>query len=174
LRRTGQGPALSRKGRSRSWHVATEDEMKPVTYRVPGAVFTEREHVVPLDHARPDGPKITIFSRELAHPDGLERPYLLFLQGGPGSEATWPTSPPSGWMKRALRGLPSPPPGPARHRPIDTGRERDPRRDTGGPGDLPDPLPGRFDRPGTPSSSGASSRSIAGACSARASAASPR
>jgi pimeloyl-ACP methyl ester carboxylesterase len=76
--------------------------MKPVTHRVPGAVLTEREHVVPLDHARPDGPKITIFSRELAHPDGLDRPYLLFLQGGPGFEATRPTSPPSGWMKRAL------------------------------------------------------------------------
>src|SRR3989442_1485282 len=41
-------------------------------------------------------------ARELAHPDGLDRPYLLFLQGGPGFEATRPTSPPSGWMKRAL------------------------------------------------------------------------
>jgi pimeloyl-ACP methyl ester carboxylesterase len=76
--------------------------MKPVTYRVPGAVLTEREHVVPLDYARTDGPKITVFSRELAHPDGLDRPYLLWLQGGPGFEATRPTSPPSGWMKRAL------------------------------------------------------------------------
>ena len=64
--------------------------MKLVTYRVPGGVLTEREHVVPLDHARPDGPKITIFSRELADPDGLDRPYLLFLQGGPGFEATRP------------------------------------------------------------------------------------
>ena len=27
-----------------------------VTYRVPGAVLTEREHRVPLDHAAPDGP----------------------------------------------------------------------------------------------------------------------
>ncbi len=36
------------------------------------------------------------------HPDGLDRPYLVFLQGGPGFEATRPTSPPSGWMKRAL------------------------------------------------------------------------
>ena len=76
--------------------------MKPVTYAVPGALLTEREHVVPLDHARHDGAKINIFSRELAHPDGLDRPYLLFLQGGPGIEATRPTSPPSGWMKRAI------------------------------------------------------------------------
>jgi pimeloyl-ACP methyl ester carboxylesterase len=73
------------------------------TTQVPGAVFTEREHVVPLDHARPDGPAITVFTRQVAEPDGLDRPYLVFLQGGPGFEATRPTSPPSGWMKRALR-----------------------------------------------------------------------
>jgi len=72
------------------------------TYRVPGAVLTEREHTVPLDHARPDGPSITVFTREVAAPDGLDRPYLVFLQGGPGFEAARPTSPPSGWMKRAL------------------------------------------------------------------------
>ena len=74
-----------------------------LTYHVPGAVLTEREHQVPLDHALPDGPSITVFTREVADPDGLDRPYLLFLQGGPGFEATRPTSPPSGWMTRALR-----------------------------------------------------------------------
>src|SRR4051794_10578457 len=73
------------------------------TTRVPGAILTEREHQVPLDHARPDGPTITLFTREVAHPDGLDKPYLLFLQGGPGMEATRPTSPPSGWMTRALK-----------------------------------------------------------------------
>ncbi len=72
------------------------------TYHVPGAVLTEREHQVPLDHARPDGPAITVFTREVAAPDGADRPYLVFLQGGPGFEAARPTSPPSGWMKRAL------------------------------------------------------------------------
>ena len=72
-------------------------------YTTPGAIFEEREHRVPLDHARPDGPSITVFTREVAAPDGLDRPYLVFLQGGPGFEATRPTSPPSGWMKRALR-----------------------------------------------------------------------
>jgi pimeloyl-ACP methyl ester carboxylesterase len=71
-------------------------------YRVPGAILTEREHLVPLDHARPDGPSITVFTREVADPDGVDRPYLVFLQGGPGHEAARPTSPPSGWMKRAL------------------------------------------------------------------------
>jgi len=73
-----------------------------VTYRVPGAIFTEREHTVPLRHGAPDGPTLTVFTREVAAPDGAARPYLVFLQGGPGFEATRPTSPPSGWMKRAL------------------------------------------------------------------------
>ena len=73
-----------------------------VAYRVPGAVLTERAHSVPLDHSNPDGEKITLFTRELAAPDGLDRPYLLFLQGGPGIEATRPTAPPSGWQKRAI------------------------------------------------------------------------
>jgi pimeloyl-ACP methyl ester carboxylesterase len=72
------------------------------TYHMPGAVVTEREHAVPLDHAEPGGPRITVFSREVAAPDGTDRPYLVFLQGGPGFEATRPTSPPSGWMKRAV------------------------------------------------------------------------
>jgi len=72
------------------------------TYNVPGARFTEREHSLPLDHARPDGPRISVFTREVAAPDGADRPYLVFLQGGPGFEAARPTSPPTGWMKRAL------------------------------------------------------------------------
>ena len=74
----------------------------PTLHRVTGAVLTEREHEVPLDHANPAGGTIRVFTREVAAPDGLERPYLLFLQGGPGFEATRPTAPPSGWMKRAL------------------------------------------------------------------------
>jgi pimeloyl-ACP methyl ester carboxylesterase len=74
-----------------------------VTYRVPGAVLTEREHTVPLDHAKPDGGTISVFTREVAGPDDDGKPYLVFLQGGPGFEATRPISPPSGWMKRALQ-----------------------------------------------------------------------
>jgi pimeloyl-ACP methyl ester carboxylesterase len=73
------------------------------TISVPGAILTEREHVVPLDHAHLDGPTITVFTREVADPDGSAKPYLLFLQGGPGFEAARPTSPPTGWMARALK-----------------------------------------------------------------------
>ena len=72
------------------------------TYRVPGAILTEREHTVPLDHGASDGQTITVFTREVADPDGLDKPYLVFLQGGPGYEARRPTSPPTGWIKTAL------------------------------------------------------------------------
>ncbi|MDL2334747.1 MAG: alpha/beta fold hydrolase [Chloroflexota bacterium] len=74
-----------------------------VTYHVPGATLTEREHTVPLDHAATDGPRISVFTREVSAEGGEAKPYLLFLQGGPGMEATRPTAPPTGWMKRALR-----------------------------------------------------------------------
>jgi pimeloyl-ACP methyl ester carboxylesterase len=74
-----------------------------LSYRVPGATFVEREHTIPLDHGRPDGATIAVFTREVAAPGGEDRPYLVFLQGGPGFEAARPTSPPSGWMKRALQ-----------------------------------------------------------------------
>lgn len=73
-----------------------------LTFHAPGAIFTEREHGVPLDHDDPAGPAISVFTREVAAPDGRDRPYLVFLQGGPGFEATRPTSPPTGWLKRAL------------------------------------------------------------------------
>lgn len=73
------------------------------TYHAPGVVLTEREHAVPLDHLDPSRGTISVFTREVAAPDGRDRPYLVFLQGGPGSEATRPSAPPSGWLKRALK-----------------------------------------------------------------------
>jgi pimeloyl-ACP methyl ester carboxylesterase len=73
------------------------------TYRVPGATLIERDHAVPLDHAVAGGPQISVFTREVVGEGGEGKPYLLFLQGGPGMEATRPTAPPSGWMKRALK-----------------------------------------------------------------------
>ncbi len=75
-----------------------------MTYRVAGLVLTEHEVSVPLDHARPDGEQITVFAREVAEPDGLDKPFLVFLQGGPGFEAARPTGAPRGpgWLDRAL------------------------------------------------------------------------
>ena len=69
-----------------------------------GLVITEHELSVPLDHADPGGETITVFAREVADPDGLDRPFLVFLQGGPGYEAPRPTRTPTdpGWLDRAL------------------------------------------------------------------------
>ncbi len=75
-----------------------------VVHEIPNLVVTEREHSVPLDHADPSGPRITVFSRELADPGGRERPLLVYFEGGPGFEAPRPVrtaeSPP--WLERAL------------------------------------------------------------------------
>jgi pimeloyl-ACP methyl ester carboxylesterase len=75
------------------------------TYLSPGLGLTEHEFAVPLDHDAPDGERITVFAREVADPDGRDRPYLVFLQGGPGFESPRPTRHPSdpGWLDRALR-----------------------------------------------------------------------
>jgi pimeloyl-ACP methyl ester carboxylesterase len=76
-----------------------------ITYRSHGLVLTEHDFDVPVDHDRPDGSRITVFAREVADPDGLDKPYLLYLQGGPGFEAPRPTRHPSGpaWLDRALQ-----------------------------------------------------------------------
>jgi pimeloyl-ACP methyl ester carboxylesterase len=76
-----------------------------VEVRAPGLVLVEHEFDVPLDHARPDGERITVFAREVAEPGGRDRPLLLFLQGGPGNEAPRPIATPRGpgWLGRALR-----------------------------------------------------------------------
>jgi pimeloyl-ACP methyl ester carboxylesterase len=76
----------------------------PASFATRGLLLTEHEFSVPLDHARPDGERITVFAREVADSDGRDRPMLVFLQGGPGSEAPRPTRHPSspGWLDRAL------------------------------------------------------------------------
>jgi pimeloyl-ACP methyl ester carboxylesterase len=75
------------------------------TFATPGLVLTEHEFSIPLDHGQPEGERITVFAREVADPDGRDRPFLVFLQGGPGSEAPRPTRHPSGpgWLDRALQ-----------------------------------------------------------------------
>jgi pimeloyl-ACP methyl ester carboxylesterase len=67
-------------------------------------VLTEHEFGVPLDHAEPGGEQITVFAREVAEPDGRDRPFLVYLEGGPGSQAPRPTRHPSSpsWLDRAL------------------------------------------------------------------------
>ncbi len=77
--------------------------MSPVL-RPRGLVLTEHEFDVPLRHSDPDGEQIQLFAREVASPEGGDRPFLVFLQGGPGMEAPRPTAHPwsPGWLERAL------------------------------------------------------------------------
>ncbi|MGV9303249.1 alpha/beta fold hydrolase [Nonomuraea sp. NPDC003727] len=60
---------------------------------LPGLRATDHEFTVPLDHADPDGPTITVFAREIADPARSGLPWALFLQGGPGGRSPRPTGP---------------------------------------------------------------------------------
>jgi pimeloyl-ACP methyl ester carboxylesterase len=72
---------------------------------IPGLVLIDHELAVPLDHADPEGEQITIFAREVAEPEGREKPFLVFFQGGPGFEAFRPIGNPRGpgFLDRALK-----------------------------------------------------------------------
>jgi pimeloyl-ACP methyl ester carboxylesterase len=76
-----------------------------LSHSLAGLVLTDHELAVPLDHGRPDGEQITVFAREVAEPDGRDKPFLVYLQGGPGFEAPRPTGRPRSpaWLDRALR-----------------------------------------------------------------------
>jgi pimeloyl-ACP methyl ester carboxylesterase len=78
----------------------------PLIVRTPGLVLTEHTLTVPLDHDHPeDGRRIEIFAREVADPEGIDKPLLVYLQGGPGFEAPRPKGGASapGWLERALK-----------------------------------------------------------------------
>lgn len=72
--------------------------------RLGGLVLRDHWFDVPLDHAAPDGEQIRIYAREAvaADPTATDRPWLLFLQGGPGNKAPRPTRR-DGWLGRAVR-----------------------------------------------------------------------
>ncbi len=74
-----------------------------------GFVFLEHTFTVPLDHlsSQPDAGgqrTIEVFAREIVPEDAQneDRPYLLWLQGGPGNAADRPGIP-TGWLGRALK-----------------------------------------------------------------------
>ncbi|QFG20139.1 alpha/beta fold hydrolase [Actinomadura sp. WMMB 499] len=73
------------------------------TFRQRGLVCTDHVIEVPLDHDRPDGPRIEVYAREVvtAAKADADLPRLLFLQGGPGGKAVRPASG-SGFVGRAL------------------------------------------------------------------------
>jgi pimeloyl-ACP methyl ester carboxylesterase len=74
------------------------------THRFPGYVLDEHRFELPLDHERPDGGQVSVFAREIAADtkERATRPWLLFLQGGPGMGATRPDGQEL-WIKRAVK-----------------------------------------------------------------------
>lgn len=73
-------------------------------WTLPGLALADLTLPVPLDHADPAGPRIELFARLVARPGGEDLPVLVYLQGGPGSEAPRPLDPASPpWLPRALR-----------------------------------------------------------------------
>ena len=71
---------------------------------IPGLVC--RDHIIdaPLNHARPDGKTLSVYAREVRSTERADEdlPWLLFLQGGPGSRAPRPTSR-TGWLAEAVK-----------------------------------------------------------------------
>jgi pimeloyl-ACP methyl ester carboxylesterase len=76
------------------------------SFRHPGTVLTDHTFRVPLDYGRPDGEQIEVFAREVVATGQAasagDRPWLLFLQGGPGMRAPRPVGR-DVWLDRALR-----------------------------------------------------------------------
>ena len=73
-------------------------------WTLPGLHLSDLSLPVPLDHAEPSGARIELFARLVARPGGEDLPLLVYLQGGPGSEASRPLDPATPpWLPRALR-----------------------------------------------------------------------
>lgn len=65
-----------------------------------GTVIRDHFLQVPLDYDQPQGRRITVFAREYTADGGGSRPWLLYLQGGPGGKGVR-SGPLSGWMAEA-------------------------------------------------------------------------
>jgi pimeloyl-ACP methyl ester carboxylesterase len=73
------------------------------TVRHQGMELSDYEFTVPLDHDAPAGETLTIFARAVKHSEKATetRPWLAFLQGGPGFPGPRPVKNDS-WLKPAL------------------------------------------------------------------------
>ncbi|HZK05675.1 MAG TPA: alpha/beta fold hydrolase [Actinomycetaceae bacterium] len=71
---------------------------------LPGLTVTTLTLDAPLDAANAGSGTIEIFARVVTREGGDSKPYLVFLQGGPGNEAPRPTLRPlfPAWLERAL------------------------------------------------------------------------
>jgi pimeloyl-ACP methyl ester carboxylesterase len=71
------------------------------SYRLPGLHVEELSVQVPLDHFGDRPGSLEVFARVVGAP-GSTKPFLLYLQGGPGAEAFRPTADSPAWLPRAL------------------------------------------------------------------------
>lgn len=72
----------------------------------PGFHTVDHTFTVPLDHDRPGGEQIEVYAREVSERSSAAsaRPWLLYLQGGPGCPAPRPLSSDArGWLGAAVR-----------------------------------------------------------------------
>lgn len=72
----------------------------------PGFRTVDHTFTVPLDHDRPGGEQIEVYAREVTERSSAAqaRPWLLYLQGGPGYAAPRPLSSETrGWLGAAVR-----------------------------------------------------------------------
>ena len=76
--------------------------MRTTTEKLPDLTITSLTLDAPLDHANPAGGTIEIFARVATAEGGSDKPYLVFLQGGPGYEAPRPTADNPGWLSHVL------------------------------------------------------------------------
>ena len=76
--------------------------MRTTTEHLPGLTLTNVTIDAPLDAANPSAGSIEVFARVVTAEGGETKPYLVFLQGGPGHEAGRPTPNNPPWLKRAL------------------------------------------------------------------------
>lgn len=74
-----------------------------LTYRVHGCTVHEHTLHLPLDRSDAASQLIPVFAREIIADGSEDRPYFVFLQGGPGSPSPRQGDPTSGWIGRALK-----------------------------------------------------------------------
>lgn len=72
--------------------------------RLPGLILIDHRFDLPLRYEQPDGRHISVYAREVraAEYASKELPWLVFLQGGPGSGAPRPMSR-GGWLDEAVK-----------------------------------------------------------------------
>lgn len=77
---------------------------RDLTYALPGLHVRDVTIDVPLDRTRPQRGTIEVFARVVTSHGGEDRPFAVYLQGGPGVEAPRPSLEPASpsWLPRVL------------------------------------------------------------------------